>query len=201
MKWSLGVGWTVVVQGERNQWRLAIRTEDTGHVGKLCVKTLFISENFHSKFRSFLCIVRNFYLQDVVHGQFDKTGVYAGHCFIIRLPRGGQCPLVRDSEPIRLLEMPTSPSLYMLIYYIILYCIILYYIVLYYVMSCHVKLYYITLYYIILYYIMSCHVKLYYIILYYIMLCYVMLCYVMLCYVMLCYVILYYIILYYNVLY
>ena len=25
------------------------------------------------------------------------------------------CPLVRDSEPIRLLEIPTSPSLYMLI--------------------------------------------------------------------------------------
>ena len=27
-------------------WTLAIRTEDTGHVSKLCVKTLFISENF-----------------------------------------------------------------------------------------------------------------------------------------------------------
>ena len=35
------------------------------------------------------------------------------------LPVGGQCPLVRDSEPIRLLEIPTSPSLYMLIYYIL----------------------------------------------------------------------------------
>ena len=40
------------------------------------------------------------------------------HCFIIHLPGGGQCPLVRDSEPIRLLEMPTSPSLYMLIDFI-----------------------------------------------------------------------------------
>ena len=39
----------------------------------------------------------------------------AGHCFIIHLPGGGQCPLVRDSEPIKLLEIPTSPSLYMLI--------------------------------------------------------------------------------------
>ena len=38
----------------------------------------------------------------------------AGHCFIIHLQGGGQCPLVRDSEPIRLLEIPTSPSLYML---------------------------------------------------------------------------------------
>ena len=42
----------------------------------------------------------------------------AGHCFIIHLPGGGQCPLVRDSEPIRLLEIPTSPSLYMLIAFI-----------------------------------------------------------------------------------
>ena len=53
--------------------------------------------------------------QDVVLGHFGKTGVYAGHCFIIHLPGGEQCPLVRDSEPIRLLEIPTSPSLYMLI--------------------------------------------------------------------------------------
>ena len=42
----------------------------------------------------------------------------AGHCFIIHLPGGGQCPLVRDSEPIRLLEIPTSPSLYMLILFV-----------------------------------------------------------------------------------
>ena len=37
-----------VLQGERYQRSLAIRTEDTGHVSKLCVKTLCISENFHS---------------------------------------------------------------------------------------------------------------------------------------------------------
>ena len=43
-------GRTVVVQGERHQRSLAIRTEDTGHVSKLCVKTCvkFISENYHS---------------------------------------------------------------------------------------------------------------------------------------------------------
>ena len=35
-------GRTVVVQGDRHQRSLAIRTEDTGHVSKLCVKTLFI---------------------------------------------------------------------------------------------------------------------------------------------------------------
>ena len=40
---------TVVVQGaERYQQSLAVRTEDTGHVSKLPVKILFISENFHS---------------------------------------------------------------------------------------------------------------------------------------------------------
>ena len=54
-----------------------------------------------------------------VLSHFGKTGVYAGHCFIIHLLGGGQCPLVRDSESIRLLEMPTSPSLYMLIIIII----------------------------------------------------------------------------------
>ena len=36
-----------------------MRAEDTGHVSKLCIKTLFSSENFRSYFRSFLCIVRN----------------------------------------------------------------------------------------------------------------------------------------------
>ena len=42
-----------------------------------------------------------------------------GHCFIIHLPGGRHCPLIRDSEPIRLLATPTSPSLYMLIIIII----------------------------------------------------------------------------------
>ena len=41
-----------------------------------------------------------------------------GHCFNIHLPGGGHCSLVRESEPIRVLEIPTSPSLYMLIKYI-----------------------------------------------------------------------------------
>ena len=36
-------GRTVVVQGERHQRSLSIRTEDTRHVKKLCIKTLFIS--------------------------------------------------------------------------------------------------------------------------------------------------------------
>ena len=41
-------GRTAVVQGERHQRSLAIRTEDTGHVSNMCVKTLLISENYHS---------------------------------------------------------------------------------------------------------------------------------------------------------
>ena len=40
-------GRTAVFQGERHQRSLAIRTEDTGHVSKKCVKTLFSSENYH----------------------------------------------------------------------------------------------------------------------------------------------------------
>ena len=56
--------------------------------------------------------------QDVVRGHFSKMEVYASHCFIIHLPAGGLCPLVRDSEPIRLLEIPMSPSLCMLISFI-----------------------------------------------------------------------------------
>ena len=46
LKWSRGR--TVVVQGEKHQRSLAIRREDTGRVSKLCVKTFFISEYFHS---------------------------------------------------------------------------------------------------------------------------------------------------------
>ena len=96
-----------------------MKAEDTGHVSILYAKTSFTSENFHScQFRGFLCIVRNciiLHSQDVVLGHFGKTGVYAVHRFIIHLPGGGHCPLVRESEAIRLLEIPTSLSLYMLI--------------------------------------------------------------------------------------
>ena len=53
----------------------------------------------------------------VPRGQSSRTGTSVSYLKvpIIHLPGGGQCPLVRDSEPIRLLEIPTSPSLYMLI--------------------------------------------------------------------------------------
>ena len=60
--------------------------------------------------------------RDVVLGHFGKTGALADHCFIIHFLGGGQCPLIRDSEPIRLLEMPTSPSLYVLMKFIPRYC-------------------------------------------------------------------------------
>ena len=47
-------GRTVVVQGERHQRSLAIRTEDTGHVSKLCVKTLLSLKTFIPNFVIFL---------------------------------------------------------------------------------------------------------------------------------------------------
>ena len=37
-----------VAPREKHQQNLAIRTEDTGRMSKLCVKTLFFSGNFHS---------------------------------------------------------------------------------------------------------------------------------------------------------
>ena len=81
---------------------------------KHCLALKTIIPNFVALFVSFRnCNI--LHSKDVVLGHFGKTGVYAGHCFIIQLPGGGQCPLVRDSEPIKLLEIPTSPSLYMLI--------------------------------------------------------------------------------------
>ena len=63
---------------------------------------------------------KHFIIQNSLPCYYCKTGVSAGQCFtfipqIIHLPRGGHCPLFRDSEPIRFLEMLTSLSLYMLI--------------------------------------------------------------------------------------
>ena len=90
-----------------------MREEDTEHVSKLCVKTLCTSENFQSNFVAFFVLLGITFIlhsQDVVLGNFGKTGVYAGHFFIIG-PGRGHCPLARDSEPIRLLEIPMLPRL------------------------------------------------------------------------------------------
>ena len=62
--------------GEKHQQNLAIRTEDTGHVSKLCVKTLFFSENFIPKFVAFfvpLGIVIFFIRKMSFLGSFGKT--------------------------------------------------------------------------------------------------------------------------------
>ena len=70
---------------------------------KHCLSLKTIIPNFVA----FVFIVRNYNIlhsQDVILGHFSQTRVYAGHCFIIHLPGGGQCPLVRDSEPIRSLQ-------------------------------------------------------------------------------------------------
>ena len=56
-------GRTVVVQGERHQRSLVIRTEDTGHVNKLCVKTL------------------QGRIQDLVRGGSDKRPPLLSNCF------------------------------------------------------------------------------------------------------------------------
>ena len=113
LKWNCGR--TVVVQGEKHQRSLAIRTEDTGHVSKNCVLKHCLSlktviPNFVAFFVS-LAVVISWVRKMSFSVTSAKRGVYAGHCFIIHLPGGGQCPLVRDSEPIRLLVIPTSPSL------------------------------------------------------------------------------------------
>ena len=58
LKWSLGR--TVVVQEERHQRRLAIRTEDTQHVSKLFVKTFISLKTFIPNFVAFIVhIIRN----------------------------------------------------------------------------------------------------------------------------------------------
>ena len=46
-------GGRTVVQGERHQRSLAIRTEDTGHGNKLCVKTLLSLKTIISNFVAF----------------------------------------------------------------------------------------------------------------------------------------------------
>ena len=68
---------------------------------KHCLSLKTFIPNFVAFFVA-LGIVIILHSQDVVLGHFGKTGVYAGHCFIIHLPGGGHCPLVRDSEPMRL---------------------------------------------------------------------------------------------------
>ena len=73
--WNGAVEGQLLFKEKRHQRSLAIRREDTWHVSKLCVKTLFISKNFYFFFRSFLCIGRNcniLHLQDVVLGHFGK---------------------------------------------------------------------------------------------------------------------------------
>ena len=83
------------------------------------LKHCFSLKTFIPKFVAFFVPFRNcniFHSQDVVSRFLRQNGVYAGHCFIIHLLGCGQCPLVRDSEPIRLLEIPTSLCLYRLIY-------------------------------------------------------------------------------------
>ena len=111
LKWSCGR--TVVVQGEKHQRSLVIRRENC--VLKHCLSLKTFIPNFLAFF-ILLAVV----LSCIGKMSFSVTSAKqefmpAGLCFIIHLPGGGQCPLVRDNEPIRLLVIPTSPSLYLTI--------------------------------------------------------------------------------------
>ena len=103
------------LRGISRAWRSGQKTLDmwANCVLKHCLSLKTFIPNFVGFFRN--CKI--LHSRDVVLGHFGKTRVYAGHCFIIHLPGGGQCPLARDGEPMRLLEIQTSPSLYMLIAY------------------------------------------------------------------------------------
>ena len=114
LKWSCGR--TVVVQGEQHQRSLAIRTEqseDDGHVSKLCqLKHCLSLKTFIPNFVAFFVSLGNV-ISCIRKMSFSVTSTKreftpAGHCFIIHFPGGGQCPLVRDSEPIRLLVIPRA---------------------------------------------------------------------------------------------
>ena len=113
LKWAVKGQLLFKERGISGAWRSglrkAVRAEDTGHMSKLCVETLFTSKNFHSSFRSFLCIVGTcIILHSVTWAKRDVLCVE--HCFIIHLIGGGHCPLASDSEPTRLLEIATSPT-------------------------------------------------------------------------------------------
>ena len=116
LKWSCKR--IVIAQGEMHQQSLVIRIEKScegrRHLTSESLKTFI--PNFVAFF-VLLGIALSFIrkMSSLVTWPFGKTGVYAGHCFTIHLPEGGQCPLVRDSEPIRLHEIPTSLISYMLI--------------------------------------------------------------------------------------
>ena len=110
-------------RGISEAWRLGQKTLDmwANCVLKHCLSLKTIIPN---------CVAFFVLLGIVIHVSFIRKMSFsvtsakqeftpAGHCFIIHLPGGGQCPLVRDSEPIRLLEIPMSPNLYMPIDYIV----------------------------------------------------------------------------------
>ena len=82
-------GRTVIVQGERHQRSLAIRTEDTGHVSQFCVKTLFIPNfvTFSVSLEIVIsCICKMSFSVTSAKREFTPAIVS-----IIHLPAGGRC--------------------------------------------------------------------------------------------------------------
>ena len=82
-------------------------------MSKHCLSLKTILPNFVAFFVSLVIVISRISKMVFAVTSAKQEFTPAGHCFIIHLPGGGQCPLVRDSESIRLLEIPTSPSVYM----------------------------------------------------------------------------------------
>ena len=82
---------------------------------KHCLSLKTIIPNFVAFFVLFGIVISSIRKMSFSVTSAKQEFTPAGHCFVIHLPGGGQCPLVRDSEPIRLLEILTSSSLYMLV--------------------------------------------------------------------------------------
>ena len=117
--------WNEAVEGQllfkersiSETWRSGEKTLDmwANCVLKHCLSLKTFIPNFVAFFVSLAVVISCVRKMSFSVTSAKREFMPAGHCFIIHLPGGGQWPLVRDSEPIRLLEIPTSPSLYMLI--------------------------------------------------------------------------------------
>ena len=105
----------------RSRLRKAVKTI-AGHVRKMCVKTLFTSENtFISNFVAFFVLLGiTFSCIRKISSSFTSATRRFTSAIVPLSTSRGHCPLARDGEPIRLLEIQTSLSLNLLIIIIII---------------------------------------------------------------------------------